>query len=72
MKYKEVQKNDFSGKKVTVLDATYEQGNPETIGSGKNLGWRKNFQTRDQMLKYLMTGERYWYSNEWYGSEKKR
>ncbi len=72
MEYKEVQKDDFAGKKVKVLDTTYEPGNPKTLGAGETPGWRKNFQTREQMLKYLKTGERYWYSKEWYGSEKKR
>lgn len=72
MEYKEVQKEDFTGKKVKVLDTTYEPGNPVTLGVGDNPGWRKNLQTREQMLKYLKSGERYWYSKEWYGSEKKR
>ena len=34
MEYKEVQKEDFTGKKVKVLDTTYEPGNPATLG-----GW---------------------------------
>jgi hypothetical protein len=72
MEYKEVQKEDFTGKQVKVLDATFEKGTPVTIGAGENLGWRKNFQTRNEMMKYLKAGERYWYSKEWYGSEKKR
>ncbi len=72
MEYKEVQKEDFAGKKVKVLDTTYEEGTPKTSGSGDDLGWRKNFQTREQMLRYLKSGERYWYSKEWYGSEKRK
>jgi len=24
------------------------------------------------MLAYLKTGERYWYSDEWFGSEKRK
>jgi hypothetical protein len=72
MEYKEVQKDDFTGNKVKVLDATFEKGTPVTIGVGEDLGWRKNFQTRNEMMRYLKTGERYWYSKDWYGSEKKR
>jgi hypothetical protein len=27
---------------------------------------------RDEMLAYLKTGERYWFSEEWFGSEKRK
>ncbi len=43
---------------------------PKTMYSGKikevKLG------TRQEKLKYLETGERYWYSKEWFGSEKRK
>jgi len=32
--------------------------------------WRKKLRNREEMLKYLKTAERYWFSDEWYGSEK--
>jgi hypothetical protein len=72
MEYKEVEKKDFSGKKVKVLDATYEEGNPSSQGVAEDFGWRKNLISREMMLNYLKNGERYYYSKEWYGSEKKR
>lgn len=50
-----------------VLGETYEAGKPTGPSN-----WRKKLQTREEMLKYLETGERYWYSDEWYGSEKRR
>ena len=50
-----------------TLGETFEAGKP----TGPN-NWRKKLQNREDMLKYLQTGERYWYSEEWYGSEKRR
>ncbi len=52
-----------------VLGATFEEGKPE----GEELGrWRQKLGSREEKLKYLETGERYWYSEEWYGSEKRK
>jgi hypothetical protein len=54
---------------VEVLGETYEQGKPE----GEQMGrWREKLSTREEKLKYLETGERYWYGKEWYGSEKRK
>ncbi len=54
---------------VDVLGATYEAGKPE----GEEMGrWRQKLGTREDKLKYLETGERYWYSQDWYGSEKRK
>ena len=72
MGYKEVEKKDFNGKKVKVLDETYEDGVPECVGCGQGKGWRSHLQTREQKIMYLKTAERYWYSNDWYGSEKRK
>ena len=57
----------FDGKKVKVLGATYDEGKPETP-----ISWRQKMRTRDEMLAYLKTGERYWFSDEWFGSEKRK
>ena len=67
MDYKIVEKNDWRGKKVKVLDETYEPGIPEVKDA-----WRAKIQTREQALRYLDSAERYWYSDEWFGSEKRR
>lgn len=67
----EVAKKDSPGwGKVEVLGATYEPGKPE----GKDMGkWRQKLESRQEKLKYLQSGERYWYSNEeWFGSEKRK
>jgi hypothetical protein len=55
--------------KENVLGETYEPGKPRA-----QYNWRKKLQTREEMLKYLQTGERYWFGSEkdWYGSEKRR
>jgi len=55
--------------KVEVLGVTYEQGKPD----GQELGqWRQKLSSREEKLKYLENGERYWYSNDWYGSERRK
>jgi hypothetical protein len=72
MEYKIVEKKDFKGDKVKILAETYEPGEPEIMGCGEDLGWRKNLMSREEMLNYLENGERYFYSDEWYGSERKR
>ena len=50
-----------------VLGETYEPGKPT-----EPYNWRKKMNTREQMLRYLQTAERYWFSKDWYGSEKRR
>ena len=67
----EVTKKDAADQvQVEVLGATYEPGKPE----GKDMGkWRQKLELRQDKLKYLRSGERYWYSNEeWFGSEKRK
>jgi hypothetical protein len=66
----EVTKKSAPGRDlVEVLGETYEQGKPE----GEQMGrWREKLTTREDKLKYLETGERYWYGKEWYGSEKRK
>lgn len=54
---------------VGVLEATYEAGKPEDKDLGR---WRQKLTTRNDKLKYLRSGERYWYSQEWYGSEQRK
>ena len=46
---------------------TYEPGKPPGA-----CNWRAKLTTREDMLRYLENGERYWYGKEWYGSEKRR
>ena len=50
-----------------VLGPTYDPGKPEGPCE-----WRSKIATREDMIKYLKTAERYWYSDDWYGSERRR
>jgi hypothetical protein len=69
MDYKVVKKEAPGRGEVEVLAETYETGKPEGEDSGK---WRQKLESRDEKLKYLKNGERYWYSNDWFGSEKRK
>jgi hypothetical protein len=54
---------------VEVLGATFEAGKPSGEQPGK---WRQKLESRKDKMKYIETAERYWYSKEWYGSEKRK
>ena len=62
-----IEKEAFDGSKVKILGETYEPGKPDKPGT-----WRNKFENRDDMLKYLNYGERYWSGSEGYGSEKRK
>ncbi len=65
-----IEKKSAPGRgEVEVLGATFEQGKPGGEDMGK---WRQKLGSREEKLKYLQTGERYWYGEEWFGSEKRK
>jgi hypothetical protein len=69
MAHKVSKKKSLDRKEVEVLGATFEKGKPE----GEDLGrWRQKLESREEKLKYLETGERYWFSEDWFGSEKRK
>jgi len=69
MEYKIEKKKAPGREEVEVLGATFEEGKPE----GEELGkWRQKLESREERLKYLQSGERYWYGKDWYGSEKRK
>lgn len=69
MEYKVVKKNAPGRGKVDVLAETYEAGKPQ----GEDVGrWRQKLTSREDKMKYLQNGERYWYSTDWFGSEKRK
>jgi len=69
MEYKVENKKAPGREEVEILGATFDDGKPE----GKELGqWRQKLRNRQEKLKYLQTGERYWYGKEEYGSEKRK
>jgi len=66
----QVEKRSAPGREeVEVLGATFEEGKPEGVDAGK---WRQKLRSREEKVKYLQTGERYWYGEDWYGSEKRK
>ena len=67
--YKVEKKSAPGRKEVEVLGATFEKGKPESVELGY---WRQKVGGRTDMLKYLENGERYWYGQEWYGSERRK
>jgi hypothetical protein len=70
-KYEE--KENFDGKKVKILVPTFVQGPDED-----RYQWRKNIaevnlgENADPIKRYLTTAERYFYSKDWFGSEKRK
>jgi hypothetical protein len=69
MEYK-IKKTKAPGRdEVEVLGETYEEGRPEGEEAGR---WRQKLASREEKLKYLRSGERYWFSEEWFGSEKRK
>jgi hypothetical protein len=69
MEYK-IEKTKAPGRdEVELLGATFEPGKPEGEDTGK---WRQKLDSREERLKYLKTGERYFYGDEWFGSEKRK
>ena len=69
MDYKVVKKEAPGRGQVDILAETYDQGIPAGEDVGK---WRQKLDSREEKLNYLRSGERYWYSDDWFGSEKRK
>jgi hypothetical protein len=69
VEYEIEEKSAPDREKVKVLGATFEEGKPGGEATGR---WRQKLRNREEQLKYLEAGERYWYGKEWYGSEKRK
>ena len=69
MEYKIEKKSAPGRDEVEVLGETFEEGKPEGEDTGK---WRQKLEGREDKLKYLQEGERYWYGKEGFGSEKRK
>jgi hypothetical protein len=54
---------------VELLGATFEAGQPQGAEMGK---WNQKLANRDEKIKYLQTGMRYFYEAEGFGSEKRK
>jgi len=62
-----IEKELFDGSSVKVLGATFEPGTPE-----EREAWRSKLTGREDEVKYLKSALRYWYSDDWYGSERRK
>jgi hypothetical protein len=69
MEYKIEKKKAPGRDEVEVLGDTFEEGKPEGEDVGK---WRQKLASREDKLRYLKSGERYWFSDDWFGSEKRK
>ena len=69
MEYKVVKKEAPGRGQVDILSETYDDGLPVGEDAGK---WRQKLESREEKLNYLRSGERYWYSDDWFGSEKRK
>lgn len=54
---------------VDVLSETYEPGKPQGIVQGQ---WETKLLSRQEKLKYIKEGLRYWYMKEGFGSERRK
>jgi hypothetical protein len=69
MEYKTVKKEAPGRGQVDILAETYDDGIPEGEEAGR---WRQKLEDREDKLMYLRSGERYWYNDDWFGSEKRK
>ena len=69
MEYQIEKKSAPEWGEVEVLGATFDEGKPDSEEMGR---WREKLTSREEKLKYLKNGERYWYGKDWYGSEKRK
>jgi len=60
------EKDDFSGKKVRLIDKSVEPGTPR-----EKHDWRSRSDDPSEMIRQVKTNLRYWYA-EGYGSEKRK
>ena len=61
------EKASNTGEKAEVAGPDYEPGKPD-----QPFRWRERLRGREDRLHYLQTAERYWFSKDWYGSERRK
>lgn len=69
MEYEVTKIKAHGRQEVCLLGSTFEKGKPEEKNAGH---WRHKLEDRQQKLKYLQSAERYWFSTDWFGSEKRK
>jgi len=51
-----------------ILVPSYESGGAGDASVGR---WRAKLRSRQEMIQYLKTAERYWFDSDWFGSERR-
>lgn len=69
MEYKLEKKVAPEWGEMDVLGETYEPGKPEGEFQGR---WEQKLLSRNEKIKYLREGLRYWYAKEGFGSERRK
>jgi len=65
-----IKKKRFDGSEVEVLGETYEKG---STSQGEKYDWQSKLgDDREEIIRFLKSGLRYWYSDDWFGSEKRK
>ncbi len=65
-----IKKKRFDGTEVEILGETYEAGESQ---QGDKHNWIDQLgDDKGEIIKFLKTGLRYWYSDDWFGSEKRK
>jgi hypothetical protein len=67
MKEMKIKVTTHEGAEIEILGPTYDDGAPKGPDP-----WRGKLKTREDMLMYLRTAERYWSGEEGFGSEKRK
>lgn len=67
------EKERFDGQKVKILMPDYIAGSDEDRYQWRrNIGYVNIGEKSDPIDRYLKTAERYFYSKDWFGSEKRK
>ncbi len=65
-----IKKQRFDGTEVEILGETYASG---THAVGEKYNWQERLGgDPGEVMKFLKSGLRYWYSDDWFGSEKRK
>lgn len=66
------EKERFDGTKVQILVPDYEPQSYDRYSWRKNIPFVNVMEEGNPTMKYLKTAERYFYSKDWFGSERRK
>jgi hypothetical protein len=64
-----VKKKRFDGMEVEVLGETYDPG---ATPMKEKYDWEDRLESKEEIMRFLQSGLRYWYAKEGFGSEKRK